>query len=1399
MSEALRLLIVEDNPDDAELVIHALGHGGLSTTWTRVETAGELRAALADGPWDAVLSDYTLPEFNAEASLEIVRGTDPDLPFIVVSGTVGEDVAVQIMRAGASDYVLKNALTRLAPALVRELREAENRRAKRAAERSAAHLAAIVESSVDAIVSENLDGQLTSWNRGAERLYGWTADEAIGRHVSFLVPLDKLGARTAIVDQVRAGENVGCLETVRLHKDGHRIDISWTISPMRNAEGQLIGLTKTGQDIRERKRAEQALRASEARYHRLFEAAQDGILIVDVTTRRILDANPFLTKLLGYPYAELVGKELWEIGLFPDREATEAAFRTLQAQGYIRYDDRRLATNDGRRIEVEFVSNIYDAGEDQVMQCNIRDVSERKQADEALRKSEERYRTLIAATTAIVWDSPASGKFDSLQPAWTAFTGQTLAEHRGWGWLDVVHLDDREKSARAWAAAVTARSDYRMEHRLRRSDGEYRQMSVRAVPITERSGVIREWVGVHTDITEQHRAEEGLRESRERLAAALAASGSGTFRWNIVSDALEWDDQLDRLFGLPPGTTPQSLENFLAMVHPDDRAGVVGRCRKCKEQGADFAMEFRVVRPDGTVRWLDDRGQTSRGLDGRPDYMTGACVDITERKQADEALRTSVDEFRMLAESVPNIVWYTGPDSKCSYLNPQWMNYTGATLEESLGDGWIRSFHPEDRQRALDAWNDAMATGSTYAVEVRLKRADGNYRWWLARCVPHRDDAGNIIKWFGTCTDIDELKRTETERAELFAQLTLQFERMPLAYLLCGLDGRYTRWNPAAEQMFGFTEAEVLGKLPTETIVPAQSQAIVLEIFARLAAGDMNAHGTCENIMKDGRTIECEWHNTPLFNPDGEFQGILSLAQNVTARQRAEKALHLRDRAIQAATQGLLITDPKQADNPIIYVSPGFERITGYVSEEAVGRNCRFLQGADTAPAAVAQLREAIRAREPCAVELLNYRKDGTSFWNELSVSPVRNADGQLTHFVGVQSDVTARRHLEEQFRQAQKMEAFGQLAGGVAHDFNNLLTIINGYSDLLLDSLPAGDPSRSLVTEIHKAGERSAGLTRQLLAFSRQQILAPRVLNLNEVVTETDKMLRRLIGEDIRLTTTLDSALWAVQADAGQVEQVLLNLAVNARDAMSKGGRLTIETRNIELDETYTRTHSDAKAGPHVLMSVTDTGNGMSPEVQARIFEPFFTTKGLGKGTGLGLATVFGIVKQSGGHVAVYSEVGVGTSFKVYLPRIEEESEVLKAPSRVLTPPRGSETILLAEDEAGVRKLASYILTECGYKVLEAADGNEAVRIALAHHEPIHLLITDVVMPGAGGRAVSAQIVSGHPEARVLYISGYTDDAIIRHGVLRDGVNFLQKPFSPFVLACKIREVLDSSITGKA
>jgi two-component system cell cycle sensor histidine kinase/response regulator CckA len=385
-----------------------------------------------------------------------------------------------------------------------------------------------------------------------------------------------------------------------------------------------------------------------------------------------------------------------------------------------------------------------------------------------------------------------------------------------------------------------------------------------------------------------------------------------------------------------------------------------------------------------------------------------------------------------------------------------------------------------------------------------------------------------------------------------------------------------------------------------------------------------------------------------------------------------------------------------------------------------------------------------------------------------------------------------ALRQSEERLRQAQKMEAVGRLAGGVAHDFNNLLTVITSYSDLLLEDLGADDPKRDDVGEIRKAAEGAAALTRQLLAFSRQQVLAPKVLDLKATVGGTEKLLKRLIGEDVRLTTELARDLGAVKADPVQLEQIIINLAVNARDAMPTGGRLTIEAANMEMDEVYVRSHAPARPGRYVMLAVSDTGIGMDEQTKARIFEPFFTTKESGKGTGLGLATVYGIVKQAGGFIWVYSEPGRGTSFKVYLPRVDEPPEPEVARAAAPEPARGTETVLVVEDAASVRMVTRQVLERYGYAVLEAPNGDTALRLATKHHGPIHLLLTDVVMPGLSGRQLAEQLAQLRPDMKVLYVSGYGDSAVVHHGILEAGVAYLQKPFTPEALARRVRDTLD-------
>jgi PAS domain S-box-containing protein len=427
-------------------------------------------------------------------------------------------------------------------------------------------------------------------------------------------------------------------------------------------------------------------------------------------------------------------------------------------------------------------------------------------------------------------------------------------------------------------------------------------------------------------------------------------------------------------------------------------------------------------------------------------------------------------------------------------------------------------------------------------------------------------------------------------------------------------------------------------------------------------------------------------------------------------------------------------------------------------------------------------------------------KKDGSTLPVLVEDRLILDQNGRIKGIRSTIQDITARKQAEEdkaslreQLRQSQKMEAIGKLAGGVAHDFNNLLTVIHGYSELMLNSLDQDSRLRQDVQEIMHASDRASSLTRQLLAFSRKQVLQPQVLDLNADVSNMDKMLRRMIGEDIELVTLLVKDLGRIKADPGQIEQVLLNLAVNAKDAMRNGGKLTIETANVKLDENYARSHVGVTPGNYVMLSMSDTGVGMTPETKERIFEPFFTTKEKGKGTGLGLSTVYGIIQQSGGNIWVYSEPGLGTTFKIYLPTIEGDTESFRpaaVPTKLL---QGSETVLLVEDEEMVRKLACTVLEKNGYRVLEASSGDKALDVVRGQNgNHIHLMVTDVVMPGMSGRQLADRLVSLRPELKVLYMSGYTDNAIVHHGVLDPGIAYIQKPFTPDALATKVREILD-------
>jgi len=608
------------------------------------------------------------------------------------------------------------------------------------------------------------------------------------------------------------------------------------------------------------------------------------------------------------------------------------------------------------------------------------------------------------------------------------------------------------------------------------------------------------------------------------------------------------------------------------------------------------------------------------------------------------------------------------------------------------------------------------------------------------------------------------------------------------------LQGRYVMVNSAGARNLGLSVQDVIGRNAIDLHGPEHGREIMERDSKIMQAGEAKTFE--EQGAMDG--IARTYHSTkaPFRDASGKIVGLLGISRDITERKLAEEELRRSQQKLRIHLEHTpLAVVEWDLDFRVTAWNPSAERIFGYSRQEAIGQRGSFIvhpqfrERVDQVWQTLLQQKGATHN----AGENDNITKDGRVISCEWYNTPLVDESGRVLGVASLVQDVTERVALEERLRQSQKMEAVGRLAGGVAHDFNNLLTVILGYSQILADGVPAGSRLADSTAQIKSAADRASGITRQLLAFSRKQVLSPRVINLNDIVLNLDSLLRRLIGEDVEVVTMPSNDLGSVKADPGQIEQVIMNLALNARDAMPHGGKLTLETANAQLDDSYSQRHLPAEPGRYVMLAVTDTGHGMSPETQARIFEPFYTTKEVGKGTGLGLSMVYGIVKQSGGYIWVYSEPDRGTSFKIYLPRVDEPAESAGAQSRPKSVQRGTETVLLVEDDPQLRQLSSSVLTHCGYRMLVASSPEEGIEICRANHRDIRLLVTDVVMPRMNGRQLAEQIQQVSPNVKVLYISGYTNNAIVHYGVLDPGLSFLPKPFTLSALVAKVREVLDS------
>jgi PAS domain S-box-containing protein len=1044
---------------------------------------------------------------------------------------------------------------------------------------------------------------------------------------------------------------------------------------------------------------------------------------------------------------------------------------------------------DGSEIFLQLSFGEYRKGDIHVFTGFIRDITEAKLQADALKRSEHNFRALVQATTEYVWRLDERGNLLEFPQWWVDLTGQSYEDSLKYGWVQMVHPDDQERVRTQYAEALANGTSVSLELRIRNRQGKYRHYSANGVPIPGEAGP--RWICALTDISAQRKLEERYKvvssmSADYMFAAEVDANGNLSMDW--VAGALEAITGRGEEYFRNGGT-------WRSIVHPDDRAQEDADAAAVFE-GRQVESEIRIVRPDGETVWVcrlarpvwDDEAN-------RVAAIVGAVKDVTERKSAELAVREREEYLRMVLNAEPQSVAVFGPSGELLDVNPAGVAMLEAASEEKItGRNVLAFLAAADREPFIAALGRAFA-GEDVSVTYQMKGLLGTERRMDMCAVPIRNSDGEITSVLGVSRDITERHRIQAalvESEKQYSDLINTVEGIVWEVDISTM--RFTFVSQQAESMLGFPlERWYEDHFWADQIHPEDRDFAINYCAAETAKGE--GHSFEYRMMAADGSVVWLRDIVSVVVEEGKPVKLRGIMVDVTEQRRLDAAMKQQAVLIEQSNEAIFVWD---LDHGVIEWNLGCEKLYGYKRDEALGLfpydllHSRF-------PDSVQDFREELSAAGSWNGELTQATAAGDELIVESRVQLIELNGRKVV--LQTSRDLTEMRRAEaallaseEQLRQAQKLESIGILAGGLAHDFNNMLTAINGYSDLILRRTAKDNPIRSYLEEIKKAGERSADLTRQLLAFSRRQILQPSLLDLNAVIDDTTSLLKRLIGADITIDTRLAADLWRIKADHGQLTQVLMNLMINARDAMPDGGSVTIETDNVELDEEYAGNTVGVMPGRYVMLAISDTGIGMDEETRSRVFEPFFTTKPVGRGTGLGLSTVYGIVKQSGGNVWVYSEPGRGSTFKVYLPQAAGEPEALHAGTERRQMHMGSEKILLVEDEDSVRRLAKQILETCGYEVYEASNGAAAFSEFEKEWAEIDLLVTDVVMPGMGGRELSEMARERRPDLKVLFTSGYTDDAVVRRGILDEGHNFLQKPFTFDALARKVRTVLDET-----
>ncbi len=893
------------------------------------------------------------------------------------------------------------------------------------------------------------------------------------------------------------------------------------------------------------------------------------------------------------------------------------------------------------------------------------------------------------------------------------------------------------------------------------------------------------------------RAEENLRESRQRYRELYEGSLDGYAIVDMDGKIIKCNSSFKKMVGY----TDEELTNLTfyditpAKWHSYETQVIEN---EVMQYGHSDLYEKEYICKDGTIIPIEIRTYLLKNHNGEVDGFWAVVRNITTRRQTEKELLDSRAFYHSLVENLPQCIFRKDLEGHFTFANQRFCEELGKTLDEIIGKTDADFFPLELAQKYRVDDLKIIETGEILETVEEHQPPTGEKLYVQVVKTPVRNENGDIIGVQGIFWDITERKKTEKALQQAKNLWEKTFDAVPDLISIIDKDYTILQVNQAMAQRLKKSPAELIGLKCYECF-----------------------HGTSEHpdycphakLLEDCLEHVEEYHEdylngdflvttSPLFDSKQELIGSVHVARDITELKKADREIReshdLVEEVEKFAHIGFWKADLNH--NTLLW-SDEIYKIFGLDRESFDHKRNTFysLIHPDDRERVMHSLQNAIQNNETYSVEHRIVRKDGSIRWLNEHAKILRDENGTSYQLIGLVHDITERKILEEQLRQSQKMEAIGQLAGGIAHDFNNLLSTIFGYCELIINEMDITHPTYKYIREINKAGERAASLTRQLLAFSRKQVLQPKVLNLNSLIFDMDKMLQRIIGENIDFISLPASNIGSIKADPGQIEQVLLNLIINARDAMPKGGKIILETQNIDVDEDYAKTHTDLKPGTYIQLTITDSGCGIDKATMNHIFEPFYTTKTKGKGTGLGLSIVYGIVKQSGGNIFVYSEIGKGTTFKIFFPRVEKSKEKPEKEIESIPSLQGSETILIVEDDELVRDMVVSVLKEYGYTTIETKSVAEALQTCEYHEGPIHALLTDIILPEKSGFELAEQIIQSREETKVLYMSGYTNNTLINEGIIDMEADFIQKPFTPNSLLRKIRQILTpSSLSSK-